>query len=287
MTYRRGFTLIELLVVIAIVAALIALLLPAVQKVRDSAARTQCQNHIRQLGSAAQAHHDVHRRLPPGGSTAGNLSYICYLLPFIEQEPLYRNMNRKVHFNQAPNNQHLPLKLPLLQCPSATQTLSGVLGIETYKGEPAYTLHFIGNMGPIGGVYPSLPSLQGGFATGGVLYRNSAIKLTSIRDGTSNTILLGEMSWTQPEATSGYRAWSRGCGVEDCVSSRNIVSGFRQTTYNGDDNFNNVSLGSNHAGGANVALCDGSVRFVSEEVSAQVLINAASRDAGDLPNLDE
>lgn len=284
---RRGFTLIELLVVIAIIAALIALLVPAVQKVRAAAARAHCQNNLRQLGIGLHAHHDVHRRFPPGGSTAGNLSYACYLLPYIEQEPMYRQMDRSVHFNQAPNGQFLPVKLALLQCPSAVQTVTARVGTESYKNVPAQVLHYVGNMGPLGAGYPSTETLQGGFARGGVLFRNSAIQLSAITDGTSNTILLGEMSWNQQETDHGYRAWSRGCGVPDCVGSRNVANPFRSTPYNGTDNFNNVSLGSEHAGGASLLFCDGSTRFVSENIALSVLMNAASRDAGDLPNLSD
>jgi len=282
---HAGFSLIELLVVIAVIAVLIALLVPAVQKVRDAAARTQCQNNIRQLGIGLQAHHDVHRRFPPGGSTAGNLSYVCYLLPFIEQESIYRQMNRAVHFNQGTNGQFLVSRIPILQCPSAPQTFSAILGIESYKLQPAPTLHYIGNMGPLGGVYPFSKTLQGGFASDGVLFRNSQVKITSITDGTSNTILLGEMSWNQTQATHGYRAWMRGCGIEDCVSSRNIANSFRSTPYNGVDNFNNVSFGSEHSGGATLLFCDASTRFIREDVSLTVLMNAASRASADLPNL--
>src|SRR5262245_30359442 len=114
--YRRsGFTLIELLVVIAIIAILIALLVPAVQKVREAAARTQCQNNLKQLGLAAHAYHDANKHLPPAVEIAGAIypgspnltsayrtpglgpNWAVHLLPYLEQKPLYNTINVANH----------------------------------------------------------------------------------------------------------------------------------------------------------------------------------------------
>src|SRR5579884_2648066 len=90
---RLGFTLIELLVVIAIIAVLIGLLLPAVQKVRDAAARSQCQNNLRQLGLGLQNYHDVNKFLPLAGIQSNQLSWHVYILPYIEQDNLYKQFS--------------------------------------------------------------------------------------------------------------------------------------------------------------------------------------------------
>jgi prepilin-type N-terminal cleavage/methylation domain-containing protein len=118
MTRRRhGFTLIELLVVIAIIAILIALLLPAVQKVREAASRTQCTNNLKQFGVALHSYHDAHKGFPPGRDSK-DISTHAYLLPFMEQESLYRSINFSVSYNNAANAFARAQTVPVFLCPS-------------------------------------------------------------------------------------------------------------------------------------------------------------------------
>ncbi|MBN9122953.1 MAG: DUF1559 domain-containing protein, partial [Planctomycetes bacterium] len=118
---RTGFTLIELLVVIAIVAALLGLFLPAVQKVREAAARVKCGNNLRQLGLASHAAHDANRSLPPGlGYWSGRSAFGTYhfhLLPFVEQDPLYQqSLHAGVYF--VANNQVFAQPVKPYRCPA-------------------------------------------------------------------------------------------------------------------------------------------------------------------------
>jgi len=297
---RRAFTLIELLVVIAIIATLMAMLVPAVQKVRDAAARSQCQNNLKQLALAIHGYHDAKKALPPGASGpqtpglpaafGGDLSYVAFILPYFEQKTIYDQMSRMADFNAAPNNAAAVAgaNLPILLCPASSKT-------DATDISGAKTLHYFGVMGTYGPhqnpakpagtnyVIAANPSPgQGPISNNGLLGVNTKTKLVEVSDGSSNTLMLGELSWK--DAGQCYFIWSRGYGgTADnlAYSVKNVVNTINTTPYDGSSNMHDVSFGSAHTGIANFAFGDGSVRSITQEVSAVVYKSLATMDSGE------
>jgi prepilin-type N-terminal cleavage/methylation domain-containing protein/prepilin-type processing-associated H-X9-DG protein len=293
---RRGFTLIELLVVIAIIAVLIALLVPAVQKVREAAARSQCQNNMKQWGLALHSFHDTYKRLPAGGySTAsatspnGAASWIVHCLPYAEQAPLFKSFDLTKRYDDAANLPIGNVQLALNSCPSGIVTLSGY-ATEAAGGVSNFVSHYYGNCGPtgtstIGSTTYTYTTTSAGAndarSSDGVLGLDTKYRLTDIQDGTSNTILLGERSLNEPSGTpNGYRSWIRGWN-NAFGNAKNVTNPLNSTFYNGSTNFDDISFGSNHTGGVNILFGDGGVRFLVTSTDINTLKALASRSAGE------
>jgi prepilin-type N-terminal cleavage/methylation domain-containing protein/prepilin-type processing-associated H-X9-DG protein len=294
---RSAFTLIELLVVISIIGILIALLLPAVQAARSAAQRAQCLNNMKQLGLALVMYETQHKAFPPGGldntNNGNRMGWPALVLPYIEQTALAGKLDYKKSYLDNVNKSAAMTPVAVFLCPSQREQKSVLMrefasNGEQLNGKDPYSIHYYGVAGPKGtnpqGVnYTVQPGGScGGFALGGVLYRNSRVRYADIRDGSSNTFLLGEISW---DGAKMYRIWNRGCddqGCGWCSSCKNVVNGINvkaYTVFNQD--FNDVSFGSEHAGGANFVFSDGSVRFVSEGVNLGVFRATASRSGGE------
>jgi prepilin-type processing-associated H-X9-DG protein len=283
---RTAFTLVELLVVIGIIAALITLLLPAVQRVRDAAARLHCSNNLRQIGVALHHYHEAHRVLPPGIRRDPDpypfLGWGGRLLPYLEQDSLWEQVRkdyaRRPHFWEPPGT-HTGSRtvVSVFICPADGRTNGRV---EPENVEIAFT-HYLGVIGKT-------------MATrDGALYLDSRVSFRDIRDGTSNTLLVGE----RPPSPDNRFGWWYAGGGQAADGSADMVLGvedsrvtFRAPTCSpgpysfGPGSPSNICdafhFWSRHIGGAHFLFGDGSVRFL--RYSAAPLMPAlASRSGGE------
>ena len=213
---RAGFTLIELLVVIAIIAVLIALLLPAVQQAREAARRSQCKNNLKQIGLALHNFHDTYSRFPPGagndmqpfGNAGGpqwGSSWMVYILPYIDQGPLYMRWDLTSGQSGYTNANNLALvnnlTIPVFACPSSTITPFGWNGATkmrvSYTGTAgAYSVSGNTNKNPFNVAYQQgCCNGAGSFASdNGLLFSGSKTNMRDCTDGTSNTFIVHEES---------------------------------------------------------------------------------------------
>jgi prepilin-type N-terminal cleavage/methylation domain-containing protein/prepilin-type processing-associated H-X9-DG protein len=278
-TVRPGFTLIELLVVIAIIAILIGLLVPAVQKVREAAARTQCVNNLKQIGLACHAYHDVSRRFPPGyvaggpytdgaADTAPGWGWAAFLLPYLEQG----NVHRQLDFRRpVRNSTAIQTLLPLYLCPSDL-TPAAAFAVPDGFGATVCLAAPTSYAACVGGDESDTRDPTGQ----GIFYRNSQTRLADVRDGTSNTLLIGERAWSN---ANGIWAGAIPGGVlrrgQDNPCQPVVPGAWypAATLVQAHAHLNNALLdpdgsagmddfGSRHPGGSNFVFADGSVHFL-------------------------
>jgi len=293
---RLAFTLIELLVVIAIIGVLIALLLPAVQKVREAANRMKCANNLKQLGLACHHYENTFGKFPPGhvngpfpeGGVARAVihGWGPYLLRFIEQSAL-ADLYRWDLFHYEPGNQPVAsVQLPIMQCPSAESNRFSIHG--QYSGRKGACTDYA----PTLNVDPVLAEMGLIDRVGdyrGVLALNYMTRQADITDGTSHTILLTEDAG-QP------RDWRVGQAGEDQVHSGGPwVSGGQVIQVKGSS-FDGVTqpgpcalnctnqheVYSFHPGGANAVFADGSVHFLKAGMTIRVLAALVTRAGGEV-----
>jgi prepilin-type N-terminal cleavage/methylation domain-containing protein/prepilin-type processing-associated H-X9-DG protein len=301
--WRRAFTLVELLVVIAIIGVLVALLLPAVQAAREAARRMKCQNNLKQLALAAHNYTDVVGVYPSAGISTNETSWMVHILPFIEQKNLYDQFNFAAGTytsgtNQVGRNALALNRIDAYLCPSSsllkmpTNAPHNAQTPEIINGATPYTSHYYGVQGPkgssvSGGTYVlNQPSnSHGGFAANGIMQCDGRVRIAEVTDGTSNTLIFGELSWFSPTVGSRFRTWMRGCIDTFGASNptRNVNSSINTLNI---ATFNDIAFGSMHPNGANFALADGSVRYLTNNIALGVFKAAASRDGAESTSLD-
>jgi prepilin-type N-terminal cleavage/methylation domain-containing protein/prepilin-type processing-associated H-X9-DG protein len=291
---RPGFTLIELLVVIAIIAVLIGLLLPAVQKVREAAARLSCQNNMKQLGLALHNHHDTQGGFPAAKSetVVNNVtlihSWTPFILPYIEQGNLQNKYRFDRTWDNAATNDADPggvnqTDLKGFLCPSAPAGRKGSRHRGVLDYSPANTITrpnpFVTHMPP------SDPTNIG------ILGYNVQRRIAEITDGTTNTILLAEDGGRNQIWQMGRQVASSGAtGAWANPGTSIAVSGFNPANMTSPgpcavNCTNNNEIYSFHIGGANVLLADGSVRYLRARTDVNIVIALITRAIGELiPN---
>ena len=266
---RLAFTLIELLVAIAIVGILVGLLLPAVQKIRESATRNQCANNLRQLGLACHEYHDGRGCFPPGyiasaeyPSTSPGWGWGAFLLPYIEQEALFPQIDFTQPLETSPA---IRTAVKTFLCPADIVSpdpfvVTDVLLDPVATAAPSSYAATVGN-----------DSSEVDAGTGnGVFYRNSQTRIADITDGTSTTTLLGDRAWAQ---TNGIWAGAPDGAVARAGILNNFpfATGPAPTLVLAHNNWINITtdsdgglddFSSNHPMGVNLLFADGSVRFV-------------------------
>jgi prepilin-type N-terminal cleavage/methylation domain-containing protein/prepilin-type processing-associated H-X9-DG protein len=253
---KKAFTLIELLVVIAIIAILIGLLLPAVQKVRESAARMKCQNNIKQFGLAYMGYHDTFKGFPRSyilntAHTVGDWGWAPRLMPFLESANLQAIINPGDYLGEIPpvntNTQSVPA---VFLCPSDPVDSK----INTTYGKSYGKTNY-------------LPSYLVSPPSGGVITLVD-VRVGDITDGTSNTFLMGEREMRKGQAG----VWiGRVTGFTDAlVYGRGDLPPNTAFSGGADPNCTRHAWTSAHSGGLSFAFCDGSVRFISDKIESHV-----------------
>lgn len=324
---RRGFTLVELLVVIAIIGILIALLLPAVQAAREAARRMTCTNHLKQIAVALHVYHDSHGKLPPAAIVSGanptakddtppasqwqvwedassrlgagrhGTSWMLLILPMLEKSAIYDqwdfNTNVRGNLHVAEND------IPEYYCPTRRNSIGG---------EPYTQMIFMGmtkggtDYGACAGGGDSLFNLPADThpVTGlfwhqsgnhGLFIPNIPTTLSECTDGTSSTVMIGEVQrmWGGTNRTTSLDGWAVGgaSNMFDGATGENAPGPNREDDSEGINGNNFQAPGSDHVGGANFGMADGSVRFCSENINSFVFERLCTAMEGTMVGVDD
>jgi prepilin-type N-terminal cleavage/methylation domain-containing protein/prepilin-type processing-associated H-X9-DG protein len=312
---RHGFTLVELLVVIAIIGLLLALALPAVQKVRAASQRSQCANNLRQIGIGLLHYEEVNGSFPPGeivrapgASTPAVYSWVPCILPYIDKQDIYGQYRFQVDWNDPVNWPAIQSPLNVFQCPAApgnrvdanaaNGTLLSKPACGDYNGEGSVDT-------PCANLYlqfdpPARDSADTGFIdsrTLGVLVEvgfQSGVfptRVTDIKDGTSNTIMVVEDAgrpqvWRVGKADLSANGITQGGGWADCEGLCQVhgstVDGQREGGPCAMNCENNAEAYSFHSQGCNILFTDGSVHFLNAGINIAIFAALATRSGREI-----
>ncbi|QEL20471.1 DUF1559 domain-containing protein [Limnoglobus roseus] len=295
---RRGFTLIELLVVIAIIAILIGLLLPAVQKVREAAARSQCVNNLKQVGLALQNYHDANQKFPPGyvsafdaagNDTGPGWGWAAHVLPQMEQDNLYRQIDLKQPIEAAANASARVVIVKSFLCPYDAPPQQAIpVGPRSASAQLTSTTCTVAPANYIGNFGVNEPGVDGD----GVFYRNSAVRIADVTDGTSSTLMVGERSFYYAEATwvgavtGANLAPTPGSPLPvQTENASNFVLAHTGETYDGPANPKEINhYAARHTGGGNFVFADGHVAYLSRSTTYATYKALSTRATGEAIN---
>jgi prepilin-type N-terminal cleavage/methylation domain-containing protein len=305
---RHGFTLIELLVVIAIIGVLISLLLPAVQKVREAANRTACANNLKQIGLAIHNYHDTYDALPPARITSdGSPTWAFLLLPYLEQDPLYRQWDPHLSYYDPDLPDFRKTQVKLFYCPSRRQPPQ--ISVPTADGDVNYENHYP-NDNPVPGALGDYACSVGDngagdyntqLANGAFVLANykyaasppskskppwylaswsSNTSFAKITDGLSNTLFIGEKH--VPLNAFGERDAGGDSSIynDDHPGVNQRIAGPNNLLARSPTEPYNIQFGSYHPGICQFLLGDGGVRPVTVSVSGTTLSRLSVRNDG-------
>ncbi len=294
---QKAFTLIELLVVIAIIAILIALLLPAVQQAREAARRSQCKNNLKQIGLALHNYHDALDTFPPGFIDASSTldarstgwGWAVFLLPYIDQANLYAKLEvatksldqHRGGTAETASTDQMKTPISVYVCPSDSAP-----ELVKDRGNNA-RLSYPGVYGSanVAASSPGSPERYPGMNNANAMFNgmfagNSKVKMRDFTDGTSNTLAVGEVQgmnriggiWV---GSFGINRWAGYIFQTNASTLINAAAGRTHPTW-----ASNYVFSSSHVGGAHFLKADGSVNFISENISATIYENLGNRRDG-------
>lgn len=303
MRSRHGFTLIELLVTIAIISVLIALLLPAVQSAREAARRTQCRNHLKQIGLALHNYHDVYRTLPPASIRPAGFednardqprsTWAIAILPMLEQAPLYQKFDPTRNSTDSENLEVTAAWIPAYRCPTdpaVDHLFEPILG--AFYSRSSYATNY--------GAASWGREFWADTQYRGVMGQNAGLRLGGITDGTSNTVCVSEIriqasnrdnrgvwAFPAPGASSVGLDCDVGCrginsdAVHDWVPYCDALPNQMSCSFQNTEESNSGPR-SSHTGIAQVVLCDGSARALSDNTDIDILQHLFASQDGEV-----